>query len=153
MAPALTKPDETPKTSSILHRTPWRPPVAVSGEGIYLELEDGRRIIDAVGGAAVTCIGNGHPEVKKAIKEQVDKLSCMSQCLRPADLLIDAMTQMSTICNCRISRRRSWRNISSIRGRVHSRCADLSREARWSEISRDLELTVMLQAQKQWNPP
>ncbi|KAH8077869.1 pyridoxal phosphate-dependent transferase [Cristinia sonorae] len=78
MAPALTKsaePEKPVKPSAILHRTPWQPPIAVSGEGIYLDLEDGRRIIDAVGGAAVTCIGNGHPEVKKAIKEQVDKLS------------------------------------------------------------------------------
>lgn len=28
------------------------------------------------GGAAVVCIGNGHPVVKQAIKDQVDKLSC-----------------------------------------------------------------------------
>ena len=62
--------------TSILHRTPWRPPVAVSGEGIYITLEDGRKIIDGVGGAAVNCLGNGHPEPVKAIKEQVDKLSC-----------------------------------------------------------------------------
>ncbi|KIL69369.1 hypothetical protein M378DRAFT_184532 [Amanita muscaria Koide BX008] len=59
----------------ILYRTPWRPPVAVSGEGIYLELEDGRKVIDAVGGAAVSCIGNGHPKVVQAMKDQIDKLS------------------------------------------------------------------------------
>jgi len=80
----------------ILHRTAWKPPVAVSGRGmslsydifeffrgdnfwvagIYVTLEDGREIIDAVGGAAVACIGNGHPEVIQAIKDQADKLSC-----------------------------------------------------------------------------
>jgi E3 ubiquitin-protein ligase TRIP12 len=60
----------------ILHRTPWQPPVAVSGQGIYITLEDGREVIDAVGGAAVACIGNGHPVVREAIKEQVDKLAC-----------------------------------------------------------------------------
>ena len=79
MAPALTKqeaPVKAPQPTAILHRTPWRPPIAVSGEGVYLVLEDGRRVIDSVGGAAVSCIGNGHPEVKKAMKEQVDKLSC-----------------------------------------------------------------------------
>jgi adenosylmethionine-8-amino-7-oxononanoate aminotransferase len=32
--------------------------------------------MDAVGGAAVACIGNGHPVVREAIKEQVDKLAC-----------------------------------------------------------------------------
>ena len=64
------------RPTSILHRTPWRPPVARSAKGIYVELEDGRTIIDAVGGASVACIGNGHPKVVQAIKEQVDKVSC-----------------------------------------------------------------------------
>lgn len=63
-------------TTAILHRTPWRPPVAVTGKGVYVTLEDGREIIDAVGGSAVACIGNGHPVVQQAIKEQVDKLAC-----------------------------------------------------------------------------
>lgn len=66
------------RPTAILHRTPWRPPVASSAEGIYVTLEDGTKIIDAVGGAAVSCIGNGHPVVKQAIKDQVDKVSCKS---------------------------------------------------------------------------
>lgn len=65
-----------PRATAILHRTPWQPPVAVSGQGIYITLEDGREVIDAAGGAAVTCIGNGHPVVREAIKEQLDKLAC-----------------------------------------------------------------------------
>ncbi|EJF59076.1 PLP-dependent transferase [Dichomitus squalens LYAD-421 SS1] len=63
------------RPTAILHRTPWRPPVASSAEGIYITLEDGTKLIDAVGGAAVTCIGNGHPKVKQAIKDQVEKIS------------------------------------------------------------------------------
>lgn len=51
--------------------------MAARAEGIYIDLEDGRRIIDAVGGAAVACIGNNHPKVLQAIKDQVDKMSCM----------------------------------------------------------------------------
>jgi 4-aminobutyrate aminotransferase-like enzyme len=69
-------PPPPPKVTAILHRTPWQPPVAVSGQGIYITLEEGREVIDAVGGAAVVCIGNGHPVVQEAIKEQVDKLAC-----------------------------------------------------------------------------
>lgn len=68
----------TVRPTSILHRTPWRPPVARAAHGLYVDLGDGRRIMDGVGGAAVACIGNGHPEVIKAIKDQVDKLSCTS---------------------------------------------------------------------------
>ncbi|KAI0091468.1 hypothetical protein BDY19DRAFT_983799 [Irpex rosettiformis] len=81
MSPAiLAKDDAAPtqtklKPSAILHRTPWIPPIATSGQGSYVTIEDGRKLLDAVGGAAVACIGNGHPEVVKAIKDQVDKLS------------------------------------------------------------------------------
>lgn len=88
MAPALNLPvidghpnapsAELPKLrpTHILHRTPWRPPVAVSASGIYVELEGGQRLIDAAGGAAVTCLGHGHPAVVKAVKDQVDRVSC-----------------------------------------------------------------------------
>ncbi|CAG8581814.1 15376_t:CDS:2 [Acaulospora colombiana] len=67
---------EKPSSSftPLLHRTPWVPPVAVTGEGVHLILEDGTRIIDAVGGAAVNCIGSGHPKVIQAVKDQLDKL-------------------------------------------------------------------------------
>lgn len=64
------------KSTNILHRTSWRPPVAESAQGIYITLEDGTHLIDGVGGAAVTCIGNGHPKVTQAIKDQMDKVSC-----------------------------------------------------------------------------
>jgi len=68
--------------TAILSRIPWRPPVAVKGEGIYLDLEDGTRIIDGVGGAAVTCIGNSHPKILRAISDQLNELICMLTFLR-----------------------------------------------------------------------
>ena len=64
------------KPSSLLGRTPWRPPMGVFAEGIFVTLDDGRRLLDAVGGAAVACIGGNHPVVIQAIKDQVDKVSC-----------------------------------------------------------------------------
>ncbi|EJU02631.1 PLP-dependent transferase [Dacryopinax primogenitus] len=72
---AADPPSAYTKDTAILHRTPFQPPTAVSAEGLYFTLADGTRIIDAVGGAAVTCIGNGNPVVKQAIKDQVEKLS------------------------------------------------------------------------------
>ena len=71
------------KPTSILHRTPWQPPIALAAEGIYIDLEDGRRVIDGVGGAAVVCLGNSHPTVMQAIKDQVDKVSCMDRFTHP----------------------------------------------------------------------
>ena len=74
-----TKPYVEP--TRILHRTPWTPPVAVKGQGIYITLQDGTTVIDAIGGAAVTAIGSGHTVVQKAIKDQVDRLACRSHSL------------------------------------------------------------------------
>ena len=62
--------------TSILHRTPWTPPVAKSAEGAYVTLTNGQKLIDAAGGAAVTCIGNGHPAVIQAIHDQASKVAC-----------------------------------------------------------------------------
>ena len=50
------------------------PPVAVRGEGIFLFDSDGRRYVDACGGAAVSCLGHGHPAVIEAITEQARRL-------------------------------------------------------------------------------
>ncbi len=47
-------------------------PEVVSGEGCYLTLKDGRRIFDACGGAAVTCLGNKNQRVKDAMIKQID---------------------------------------------------------------------------------
>jgi adenosylmethionine-8-amino-7-oxononanoate aminotransferase len=59
----------------VFHRTTRaRPPVAVRGEGIYLIDELGRRYVDACGGAAVSCLGHGHPAVVAAISQQAARL-------------------------------------------------------------------------------
>jgi adenosylmethionine-8-amino-7-oxononanoate aminotransferase len=49
-------------------------PVAVRGEGLFLYDASGKRYLDASGGAAVSCLGHGHPAVRDAIKRQVDRL-------------------------------------------------------------------------------
>ena len=59
----------------VFHRsTAQRPPKAVGGGGIFLIDADGRRYVDACGGAAVSCIGHGHPAVIAAIAEQSERL-------------------------------------------------------------------------------
>ena len=51
------------------------PPLALSGEGCYLLDASGKRYFDGSGGAAVSCLGHGDPEVIEAIKTQVEKLA------------------------------------------------------------------------------
>ncbi|QKX61591.1 uncharacterized protein TRUGW13939_08743 [Talaromyces rugulosus] len=55
-----------------LHHVPF---MASSGQGSYIILEDGRRILDATGGAAVSCLGHGNEEVKEAMIKQIGQLS------------------------------------------------------------------------------
>ncbi|WP_457090909.1 aspartate aminotransferase family protein [Microvirga sp. P5_D2] len=50
-------------------------PVAVGGRGVELFDSEGRSYIDASGGAAVSCLGHGHPDVTAAMKAQADKLA------------------------------------------------------------------------------
>ena len=62
--------------SHLVHRSLRQdPPVATRGEGIFLYDQDGRAIIDGSGGAAVACLGHGHPKVIAAIKAQLDSLA------------------------------------------------------------------------------
>ncbi|MBL8327447.1 MAG: aspartate aminotransferase family protein [Rubrivivax sp.] len=49
-------------------------PVAVAGDGPYLIDRDGRRYLDGSGGAAVSCLGHGHPAIVRAVQEQVARL-------------------------------------------------------------------------------
>ncbi len=59
----------------VLHRSlRIDPEFAASGEGLMLTLADGRRVIDAAGGAAVACLGHGNPRVIAAITAQAKKL-------------------------------------------------------------------------------
>ncbi len=60
----------------LLHRSiKGKLPVAVGGKGIELFDRDGRAYIDASGGAAVSCLGHAHPDVLKALHDQLDRIA------------------------------------------------------------------------------
>jgi adenosylmethionine-8-amino-7-oxononanoate aminotransferase len=60
----------------LLHRSLRAvPPRAVSASGLIVRTEDGREIIDASGGAAVSCLGHGHPRIIAAIQRQAADLA------------------------------------------------------------------------------
>ena len=52
-----------------------QPPMVARGEGCYLIDTDGKKYFDGSGGAAVSCLGHGDPEVTEAIKAQLDKVA------------------------------------------------------------------------------
>src|SRR5258708_27153282 len=62
--------------SRIIHRTlRGTLPFAVSGRGVTITDRDGREYIDASGGAAVSCLGHGHPDVIAAMHAQIDRIA------------------------------------------------------------------------------
>ena len=66
----------TSASTHVFHRHLQRtPPVAVSGQGVYLTDDQGKTYLDASGGAAVSCLGHGHPDVLAAMHAQIDKLA------------------------------------------------------------------------------
>ena len=50
-------------------------PIAVRGKGVYLYDSAGREYIDASGGAAVSCLGHGHPDILAAMRVQMEKMA------------------------------------------------------------------------------
>jgi adenosylmethionine-8-amino-7-oxononanoate aminotransferase len=68
--------DADARVTHVWHRHLRRtPPVAVAGAGMYLTDAGGKRYLDACGGAAVSCLGHGHPDVIAAMHAQIDKLA------------------------------------------------------------------------------
>ncbi|KAI9893299.1 MAG: hypothetical protein M1814_000428 [Vezdaea aestivalis] len=62
--------------SCVFHRDVAHiPQTVIHGDGLYLTLESGQVILDATGGAAVACLGHGNERVRKAISQQMSRLS------------------------------------------------------------------------------
>ena len=50
-------------------------PVAVSAQGCWITDSAGKKYLDASGGAAVSCLGHGHPDVLAAMHAQIDRVA------------------------------------------------------------------------------
>ena len=75
MTTALSGALQAPRASSgshVLHRhLRQQYPMAVAADGPYLIDAEGKRYLDGSGGAAVSCLGHGHPAIVAAVREQV----------------------------------------------------------------------------------
>jgi len=64
------------RTGYSMTASPGEPlPVAVRGEGCWIEDADGRRYLDACGGAMVMLLGHCHPRVVEALRAQAGELT------------------------------------------------------------------------------
>jgi adenosylmethionine-8-amino-7-oxononanoate aminotransferase len=84
-----------PDVTRVFHRNPReRYPVAVRGDGAYLIDRDGKRYLDASGGAAVSCLGHSDAAVVRAIQEQLARLAFAHTSFftnEPMEALADAL--------------------------------------------------------------
>jgi len=70
----MSHPSHPGRPSHLMHRNLRQPPPMVGGaSGIYVEDRQGKRYLDASGGAAVSSLGHGHPEVLAAMHAQIDR--------------------------------------------------------------------------------
>ena len=61
---------------AVFHRVLDHPlPVAKRSAGVWIETEDGRRYLDASGGAVVVNVGHGRAEIARAVGDQLQTLS------------------------------------------------------------------------------
>ncbi|RJE26390.1 Aminotransferase class-III [Aspergillus sclerotialis] len=66
----------SPHSTAVFHRSPNKKyDVASGGNGVYLLHPNGTRTLDGSSGAAVSCLGHGHPVVIEAIVQQSRKLA------------------------------------------------------------------------------
>lgn len=71
----MSQPSPRANASAVLHRNlRSTPQLALAGDGVHLVDAEGKRYLDASGGAAVSCLGHGHPRVTAAIIAQLGKL-------------------------------------------------------------------------------
>jgi adenosylmethionine-8-amino-7-oxononanoate aminotransferase len=62
--------------SHLLHRQlRGNYPLAASASGCWITDAAGRKYLDASGGAAVSCLGHGHPDVLAAMHAQIDRIA------------------------------------------------------------------------------
>ena len=71
-------------------------PVIASGEGCYLFDKSGKKYLDGSGGAAVSCLGHGDPEIAAAITAQLEKVAFAHTGFftsEPAEMLADLLVE------------------------------------------------------------
>lgn len=91
----------TNEADSVLHSwcvpSTWRAPTVVGGHGAYIELADGRRILDMSSLAECCNLGHQHPAVVAAIRRQAEKLCFVTAAwgAEPREALAQAILEKS----------------------------------------------------------
>lgn len=75
------------------------PPLIIKkAQGSYIELTDGRRIIDAISSWWCKSLGHNHPRLKKALKAQLDYFEHVIFANSTYEIIIQLSEKLSTLC-------------------------------------------------------
>lgn len=80
-------------------------PVAVGGDGPYLIDSDGKRYLDACGGAAVSCLGHSAHAVARAAAAQLERMPYAHTAFftsEPAELLAERLADRAPMADARV---------------------------------------------------
>lgn len=85
-----------PNASRVFHRSLRAGfPEAQLANGAYITDASGRQYLDASGGAAVSCLGHGHPRIIAAVKDQLDRMAYAHTSFftsHPAEMLAEMLS-------------------------------------------------------------
>ncbi len=70
-------------------------PLAISSKGVWIETSDGKRYLDASGGAVVVNVGHGREEIAQAVFEQLRNLSYVHGTMFTSSALEELATALS----------------------------------------------------------
>ncbi|HEY7703866.1 MAG TPA: aminotransferase class III-fold pyridoxal phosphate-dependent enzyme [Acidimicrobiia bacterium] len=81
----------------MFRRGPADAPVAVRAEGVWVEDAEGRRYLDAAGGAIVSAVGHGQQEVAEAIARQLTRLDYVHATAFTSDVLEEYANELARL--------------------------------------------------------
>jgi len=90
-----------PERDTVLHswcaQSAWNAPTVVGGAGAWLQLADGRRVLDMSSLAECSNLGHQHPRVVAAIREQAERLCFVTNAwgARPRAELAERLLEIS----------------------------------------------------------
>lgn len=83
--------------SPIHHDTVLKPLVIARAEGCYLELADGRKLIDAISSWWCKSLGHGHPRLKKALMQQLEKFEHVIFANTTHDVIVELSEKLAQL--------------------------------------------------------
>ena len=75
----------------------FRPLVIKAAKGSYIELADGKKLLDAISSWWCKSLGHNHPRLKKAIIDQIEKFEHVILANTTHELIVNLSQELATL--------------------------------------------------------